>query len=182
MLDRPEQEMDDRRCEATRLWTLAQPTVSAFVGSLVREIRDRDDVLQEVGVAFMSSFASYDHTRPFMAWVIGIARNQVGLYLRRKGRDRLIFDPETVERIEEAFAEFEPRDVRMLDYLEECVQSLNGRARRLCELRYKSDLKPASIAARIGMSANGVAKALQRIREMLRECVDKKAAHEGFSL
>jgi RNA polymerase sigma-70 factor (ECF subfamily) len=173
-------EMDDRRLEATRLWTLAQPTVSAFVGSLVREIRDRDDVLQEVAVAFMNSFASYDHTRPFMAWVIGIARNQVGLYLRRKGRDRLIFDPDAMERIGQAFAEVQPRDVRMLDYLEECVQFLEGHARKLCELRYERDLKPASIAPLVGMSANGVAKALQRIRELLRECVEKKAAHEGF--
>ena len=172
--------MDDRRLEATRLWTLAQPTVSAFVGSLVREIRDRDDVLQEVAVAFMNSFASYDRTRPFVAWVIGIARNQVGLYLRRKGRERLVFDPDTIERIGQAFAEVQPRDVRMLDYLEECVQSLDGHARELCELRYERDLKPASIAPLVGMSANGVAKALQRIREMLRECVEKKAALENF--
>jgi RNA polymerase sigma-70 factor (ECF subfamily) len=172
--------MDDRRLEATRLWTLAQPTVSAYIGSLVREIRDRDDVLQEVAVAFMTSFESYDRTRPVMAWVIGIARNQVGLYLRKKGRDRLVFDPDALERIGQAFAEVQPRDVRMLDYLEECVQSLEGRARKLCELRYERDLKPASMAPLVGMSANGVAKALQRIREVLRECVEKKAAHEGF--
>ena len=172
--------MDDRRLEATRLWTLAQPTVSAFVGSLVREIRDRDDVLQEVAVAFMNSFESYDRTRSFMAWVIGIARNQVGLYLRKKGRERLVFDPDTLERIGGAFAEVQPRDVRMLDYLEECVQSLDGRARELCELRYERDLKPASMAPLVGGSANGVAKALQRIREMLRECVEKKAVSEGF--
>jgi RNA polymerase sigma-70 factor (ECF subfamily) len=172
--------MDDQRLEATRLWTLAQPTVSAFVGSLVREIRDRDDVLQDVAVAFMTSFASYDPARPFMAWVIGIARNQVCLYLRRQNRDRLIFDPDTIDRIGQAFAEFQPRDVRMLDYLDECVQSLEGHARKLCALRYERDLKPASIAPRVGMSANGVAKALQRIRETLRECVEKKAALDGF--
>ena len=179
-MDRLEHEMDDPRLEATRLWTLAQPTVSAFVGSMVREIRDWDDVLQEVAVAFVSSFGSYDHTRPIMAWMIGIARNQVGLYLRRKGRERLSFDPDTMERIGQAFAESQPRDARMLDYLEGCVQSLDGRARKLCELRYQCDLKPATIASRVGMSANGVAKALQRIREILRECVEKKAAQEGF--
>jgi RNA polymerase sigma-70 factor (ECF subfamily) len=178
--DRVGYEMDDRRLEAARLWTLAQPVVSAFVGSLVREIRDRDDVLQDVAVAFMTSFASYDSTRPFMAWVIGITRNQVCLYLRRKGRDRLIFDPDTIDRIGQAFAELQPRDVRMLDYLEECVQSLEGHARKLCEVRYEHDLKPASIAPRVGMSANGVAKALQRIREMLRECVEKKAILDKF--
>lgn len=172
--------MDDQRDEATRLWTLAQPTVSAFVGSLVREIRDRDDVLQEVAVAFMNSFASYDQARPFMPWVIGIARNQVGLYLRKRGRDRLVFDSDTWERIGEAFSAVQPREVRMLDYLEDCVRFLDGHARKLCELRYEADMKPASIAPLVGMSANGVAKALQRIREVLRECVKEKAALDGF--
>jgi RNA polymerase sigma-70 factor (ECF subfamily) len=171
--------MDDRIVESARLWTLAQPTVSAFVASLVREIRDRDDILQEVAVAVLESFASYDRVRPFVSWAIGIARNQVHLYHRRKNRDRLVFDSEALERLERAFAEVQPRDVRMLDYLEECVQSLDGRARALCELRYERDLKPAAIAPRVGMSANSVAKALQRIREMLRECVEKKAAFEG---
>ena len=83
----------------------------------------------------MNSFEAYDRTRPFIGWVIGIARNQVGLYLRKKNRDRLVFDPDTLERIGQAFAEVQPRDVRMLDYLEECLQSLEGRARKLCELR-----------------------------------------------
>jgi RNA polymerase sigma-70 factor (ECF subfamily) len=166
--------------EATRLWTLAQPVVSAFVASLVREIRDRDDVLQEVAVAVMDSFASYDRGRPFVSWVLGIARNQVHLHYRRKRRDRLVFDAEAIDQLERAFVEVQPRDVRMLDYLEECVHSLKGRARELCELRYERELKPAAIAPRVGMSSNGVAKALQRIREQLRDCVENKAALEGI--
>jgi RNA polymerase sigma-70 factor, ECF subfamily len=171
--------MDNQTVEAIRLWTLAQPTVSAFVTSLVREIRDKDDILQEVAV--MESFASYDHSRPFVAWAIGITRNQVGLYYRRKGRERLVFDPEAIEQLEQAFVEVRPRDVRILDYLKECIQSLQGRARKLCELRYEHDLKPVAIASRVGMSANGVAKALQRTREELRECVERKANLDGIS-
>ncbi|HEY2158951.1 MAG TPA: sigma-70 family RNA polymerase sigma factor [Isosphaeraceae bacterium] len=173
--------MDNQTAEATRLWTLAQPTVSAFVTSLVRAIHDRDDILQEVAVAVMESFATYDHSRPFVAWTIGITRNQVGLYYRRRGRERLVFDPQAMEQLERAFAEVRPRDVRILDYLEECIQTLQGRARDLCALRYEHDLKPLAIASRVGMSANGVAKALQRTRELLRACVEKKAALDGAS-
>ncbi|MDR3632585.1 MAG: sigma-70 family RNA polymerase sigma factor [Isosphaeraceae bacterium] len=173
--------MDNKTAEATRLWTLAQPTISAFVTSLVREIHDRDDILQEVAVAVMESFGTYDHSRPFVAWAIGIARNQVGLYFRRRGRERLVFDPQAMEQLEQAFAEIRPRDVRILDHLEECIQSLQNRARNLCRLRYEHDLKPLAIAPRVGMSANGVAKALQRTRELLRECVEKKAILDGIA-
>jgi RNA polymerase sigma-70 factor, ECF subfamily len=171
--------MDDKTRDVARLWTLAQPAVSAFIASLVRDFRARDDVLQDVAVAVLDSFASYDPSRPFAAWAIGIARNQVLLYLRSKGRDRLVFDPDALARIESAFAEVRPHEVRMLDYLDECVQLLEGRARQLCELRYRGDLKPAAIGRRVGMSANGVAKTLQRAREALRGCVERKAALNG---
>lgn len=172
--------MDDRTREVTRLWTLAQPAVSAFVASLVRNIHARDDILQDVAVAVLDSAGGYDPSRPFVAWAMGIARNQVRLYLRRQGRDRLVFDQAVLDNLEAAFAEIRPRDVRMLDYLGECIARVEGRGRRLCELRYSGDLKPAAIAPLVGMSANGVAKALQRVRELLRECVETKAALDGY--
>jgi RNA polymerase sigma-70 factor (ECF subfamily) len=52
---------------------------------------------------------------------------------------------------------------------------LANRARGLCQLRYEQDLKPAAIADRVGMTPNSVAKALQRIRDQLRECLDRRA-------
>lgn len=168
--------MDEKTREVTRLWTRAQPNVSAFIASLVRDFRDRDDVLQDVAVAVLDSFETYDPSRPFVPWAIGIARNEVRHYLRRKGRERLVFDAEALEGIERAFSEIRPEEVRALDYLDECVRSLDDRSRRLCEPRYRDDLKPAAIATRLGMSANGVAKALQRLREALRDCVARKAA------
>jgi RNA polymerase sigma-70 factor (ECF subfamily) len=77
------------------MWTLAQPAVSAFITSVVRDFRDRDDVLQDVAVAVIESFGRWDPERPFVAWAIGVARNQVGLYLRRRRREQhvLEFDP-----------------------------------------------------------------------------------------
>jgi RNA polymerase sigma-70 factor (ECF subfamily) len=172
--------MDDRTREVTRLWSLAQPAVSAFVASMVRDIHARDDVMQDVAVAVLDSSGAYDPSRPFVAWAIGVARNQVRLHLRRRGRDRLVLDEVALDSLERAFAEIRPRDVRMLDHLEGCVDSLEGRLRRLCDLRYTGDLKPSAIAPRVGMSANGVAKALQRIRALLRACVERKAALDGL--
>ena len=166
--------------ESARLWALAQPTVSAFITAHVRDIRDRDDVLQEIAVAVLDSMHSYDRSQPFQPWAIGVARNQVRLYFRRKKVDRFVFDRSTLDAIELAFADIQPREIRILDYLEECVGTLDGRTKRLCEMRYSDDLKPAAIGPALGMSANTVAKALQRVREILRDCVEKKAAIDGF--
>ncbi len=165
--------------EATRLWTLAQPTVSAFVASMVRDFQDRDDVLQDIAVAVMESFDRYDAARSFVGWSLGIARNQVLLYIRRKGRERHVFDNTVIESVAQAFGHLPAEEGRMLDHLEDCVGKLDADARQLCTLRYERDLKPAAIAECVGTSANNVAKALQRIRERLRACVEHKAALEG---
>lgn len=88
--------MNEARRQATRLWTVAQPVVSAFVTSVIRDFKERDDVLQDIAVAAIESFDAYDVERPFVPWVMGVARNQVGLYLRRRRRDRpggRIFQP-----------------------------------------------------------------------------------------
>lgn len=95
--------VDESTQHATRLWTTAQPVVAAFVASAVRNRHDRDDVLQEAAIAVINAFASYDSARPFQAWAIGIARNQVGLYLRKRGRDRLVFGEETLMILQATF-------------------------------------------------------------------------------
>jgi hypothetical protein len=43
--------VDRQIVEATRLWVLAQPAVAAFLSTVVRDFRERDDVLQDVAVA-----------------------------------------------------------------------------------------------------------------------------------
>jgi len=173
--------VDESIRQATRLWTLAQPTVSSFVASMVRDFRDRDDVLQDIAVAVVESFERWDPERSFVAWAIGIARNQVGLYLRKRRRDARVleFDSEVMDRLEIAFVAAATDEIPKLDFLQDCLKSLEGRARAMFELRYQQDLKPSAIAASLGMTANGVAKSLQRVRDQLRECVELRAASQG---
>ncbi len=166
--------MDEITRQATRQWTLAQPAVSAFVMSVVRDFRDRDDVLQNIAVAVVESFNAYNPAYPFVPWAIGVARNQVGLYLRSRRRDRLVFDEETVTCLAVAIQEVANEKSMQLDHLQDCLGTLESRSHRLLELRYEQDMKPAAIAERVEMSANSVAKALQRIRDRLRECIDRK--------
>ena len=170
--------IDERTRKVTRLWTQAQPKVSAFVTSVVRDFRDRDDLLQDIAVAVFESFDNYDPKRPFNLWAMGVARNQFRLYLRRRQRDLNVFDPETVSTLESAFATLPEEDTRELDFLQECLRKLEPRGRKLCELRYRENLKPAAISETLKLPGTAVRKALQRIREQLRSCIELKAAAE----
>ncbi len=170
--------MDERILLVTRQWALAQPIVSAFVTSVVRDFSSRDDVLQEIAVAIVESADRYDPERSFVGWALGIAQNQVKAYLRAKHRDRLVFSDEVVALIADAFQSQSPEELRKLEFLNECLEKLANKAKQMCELRYVNDLKPAAIAQRLHMSANAVAKALQRIRDQLRECIQGKVVME----
>ncbi|MGL4460740.1 MAG: sigma-70 family RNA polymerase sigma factor [Planctomycetia bacterium] len=150
--------------EATRLWTLAAPTVSAFVASLVRDFQERDDVLQETAVAVPEFFGRYDPSQSFVGWAVGIAGNQVWLYCRRKSRARIMVDSDAVDALARAFADQTPHDSK-LDRIGECLGALNARSRDLRRLRYEQDLKPVNIGERLEVAANAVAKALQRVRD-----------------
>lgn len=170
-----EGQMDQSAADFTRQWTAALPTVSAFVGSMVFEISDRDDVLQDCAMAAITSFERFDSSRSFTAWAIGIARNQVRLYLRRRSGDPLLFDEGALDQLVTAFSRPRKDREQQLDKLETCVASLKHRAREICELRYARNLKPAAIGERLGLSANTVSKALQRIREELRDCLNSQS-------
>lgn len=171
--------MDIQTRQAARLWTLAQPAVSAFVLSVVRDFSIRDDVLQETAVAVIESFERYDTSRSFVSWAIGVAHNQIRLYWRREKREHLTFDDDVVEQVAESFQTCPSEETDSLGFLRDCLNQLDGRARQLIELRYSHDLKPLAISELIGMSANSVAKALQRLRDQLRDCIDRKSSSEG---
>lgn len=168
--------MEERTKTALRLWALTQPAVSAFITAVVRDFSDRDDILQETAVAVLESFDRYDPSRPFTPWAIGVARNQIGLYLRRCRRDRHTFDSDAVANLAAAFEAVAEEDAQVLERLRVCVSRLGTRARRLCELRYRDDLKPAAIARSLAMSANAVSKALERVRVRLRSCIEEGRA------
>ncbi len=167
--------MDETTRQATRQWTLAQPAVSAFVTTVVRDFGDRDDVLQDIAVAVIESFDSYNSNYPFVPWAIGVARNQVGLYLRSRSRDPLVFDDDAVACLAIAFHEEAQEQSATFDFLQDCLGSLDGRSKKLIGLRYTNDMKLAAIASQADMTPNSVAKSLQRIRDQLRACIERKS-------
>ncbi len=175
-----EDEWDGRKNPRSDETLDTSPTcVSAFITSLVSDFSIRDDILQNTAVAVLDSFDRYDPERPFISWALGIAHNQVRLYFRQQQRQKLIFDEECVTQLAVSFESLDDSAKQGLAYLHDCLQRLEGRAKQLCELRYIQGLKPALISEQFGMSVNGVAKALQRIREQLRACIQEKLTLEN---
>lgn len=163
------------------LWTKVQPTVAAFIRSMVPHHHDAQDLLQRTAAKTFRSIGSYDPTRPFTAWVIAIARNEVRNHWRTRARDRHVFGDEHLELVATAFEEIEAEATPMREALLICLEGLGERSRRLLALKYEEQLDAAAIGERLSMKANAVLVAIHRVRRALRDCVERRLALEAGS-
>lgn len=162
--------------ELSVLWTKAHPIVAAYFRSSLRDFHRAEDLLQETAAVVAEKFTTFDSSRPFTTWVLGIARNKLLHHMRTQSNDKHVFDDTMIGKIAAAYAEMEPEISSMQSALETCVERVQGRSRKLIEMRYVRELTPAKIAALTGMNANAVAVMLHRVRRALRECIEKQVA------
>jgi RNA polymerase sigma-70 factor, ECF subfamily len=158
-------------------WERVRHAVFAQLLAGIGSFHDAEDVLQEVAVSVAKNYGSYDSSRPFIAWALGVARNHMLMYFRKHRRDRLVFNEHLmgiISRHLEAIAD-EPVDQRR-EALHKCLHRLNASRRRLVEMRYSSGLSINEIAERIGQSTAAVKGSLHRVRKVLEKCVRVRTA------
>ncbi|MES2982803.1 MAG: sigma-70 family RNA polymerase sigma factor [Verrucomicrobiota bacterium] len=162
-----------------RLWLANQSSVVNYVHSLVRDRSAAEDLLQEIALHTFRRFEEYDVSRPFVAWALGVARFKVLSFQRDASRCRLVFDEESMEKFTETWIEQSTGQSERAAALETCIDKLADHSRSLLQLRYVGDLTSDQIALKIGSKGTAVRVALQRIRNQLRECVERKIRMEG---
>lgn len=157
------------------LWEKSRNAVFAQLLAGTGSIHDAEDLLQEVAVSLAKDFEKYDSERPFVAWVLGIARNQLLMYYRRQRRDRLVFNEEVMELVQSNLVRAaEAAEDSRREALLECVKSLPDQRRDLLRMRYGREMGIAEIANELSKSATAIRGQLYRIRQLLADCVDRK--------
>jgi RNA polymerase sigma-70 factor (ECF subfamily) len=164
----------NRTEEIAVLWTKAQPVISAFISSLVPDFQDSDDILQQAAVAVIKNYDKYDKNRPFVAWAVGIAKNEILMYHRKNSQHKLIFDTEIVQRIAKIYETESGKSEDNRKALNVCIKKLKQRSRRMLEMRYVSELSTERIAHKLGMTASSVYTTFHRIRLALRDCISRE--------
>jgi RNA polymerase sigma-70 factor (ECF subfamily) len=138
-----------------------------------------DDLFQEAVLVAWRRLGDYDRTRPFGAWMRGIARNLVMDHLSRLGRERPT-DDALLDAIERRAQEHDGADREefraRLERLDECVAALPEEYRSVIHHCYRLDAPLARIAAEAGASVEAIKKRLQRARGMIAACMERKGA------
>ncbi len=173
--------LDDRQQESfMRFWISAQSSVAGYIHSLVRDHAEAKDLLQETALVLFRRFAEYDPERPFLAWALGVARFQILGRRRDRSRGLVVFDDELLEKFTENWTTLSSPDAgERTAVLQECLRELPPRSRHLIRLRYYDGLNSTEIAARTAGHEGSVRVMLQRVRRMLRDCVERKLRLEG---
>ncbi|QDV45097.1 RNA polymerase sigma factor [Stieleria neptunia] len=110
----------------TQLWTDAQPTVSQYVASLIRDQWAVGDIMQSTSLALLQKFSEYNDSRPFLPWALGVAKFEILGHRRNAARNRMICDSEFIEMYTQAWAEIAPRMSDEAAALRHCVGELKA--------------------------------------------------------
>lgn len=150
-----------------------------FLSAHASSITMIEDVLQNALVTCYENIANYEIRGTFLPWVKGIARNL--LLKELKARSRCVpAEDDFLERViaESALASSKSieREEENVERLRDCLSKLPEQSRTLIQQRYYHRLSVREMAKLHQKTETWTAVNLFRIREMLRDCMNKETS------
>lgn len=131
-----------------------------------------DDLTQETFLAVYRKPIEERTPEATLVYLRTVARNLYLMSLRRARRQAIVANLEVIEEVWQQFAADEGEAYR--EAMQECVETLSGRARAAIDLFYRDQRSRQEIARELEMTEDGVKSLLRRTREILRKCVEGK--------
>lgn len=157
-----------------RVTPLARQAVWRRYGFL--QSSDLEDIVQEILLSLHAARATYDPARPFLPWLMGIARNRMAdaarRHVRRSNRET------TVERLPETFSDPETNTSEDAygdpEALRRAIDRLPASQRQAVELLKLREMSLKEAAAVTGMSIGALKVAVHRAVRSLRSVLGKE--------
>lgn len=161
-----------------RLFLASEREVLRYVSALVPSQLDAQEIVQDTAVLLWEKFDQYDPARPFTPWACRFALNVARQWMGRRKRWKTLLDKglaeELLARREELKSEFDDR----LLHLPHCIEQLPDSQRKLIEGYYVQQLGIDEISVQARRSVEAAYKALQRIRQKLKLCIERTLAED----
>jgi len=143
-----------------------------YLRMLGASAEEADDLTQETMLVGCTATPAAELARPFLR---GVARN---LWLRSRHWWRRRREREIAMAVDELWLATADRDDgdELLARLRHCLQQLQPRARQALDLHYQSGLDWRAVSSQIGLQPNGTKTLVQRARQALRTCIERRPA------
>lgn len=149
----------------------SQNQIYSYILALAPNWSDADDILQDTCEIIWRKYGKDTHVQNFTALGIGIARNLIYAYYRKKKRKEWILEESILEEVAGYAEDLSKDSDRRIHLLRKCLSKLQKRDMQLIKLRYETNLKVNKIAEMCNRSASGLYKSLARIHDALLRCV-----------
>jgi len=155
------------------LWLKSQNTLGGYVCAHVPDHALAEDIMQEVARQATANFDQYDHAKPFLGWLIGIARQRIADAYRAKNRRPVVFSSDIVDSFARVYEQLEPEEDDRAEGLRICMDKLSDRHRKVLDLKYGRRQSTKDIADQVGASPGSIDTMIYRLREALRRCINQ---------
>ena len=174
-MDRPDQQQDHLLRQAFELRT----ALVAYARSLLGSHSAAEDAVQEAMLVVVRKIEQFEEGTSMLAWCRAIVRIEVLRAKQRSQKERSLAERLLDDAVHAAFEEVRAeREAIQLadsrDALQQCLEGVPDRGRRVLDARYVDDLAYEQIGQVVGMSLEAVRKTLYRVKKQLRACVETR--------
>jgi RNA polymerase sigma-70 factor (ECF subfamily) len=166
-----------------RLVRLHQARVRMFLSRFLQNDTVVDDLAQETFLHAYRGLPSYRGEARFSTWLLGIARNEILMHLREEARRRTALAGTLESSLAgwlagrlESSPEPEPADERRLAALRACLGVLPERSAEILDKFYFQGRPGVEIAGEVQKRQGAFWVMLVRIRQTLRQCIERRLA------
>jgi RNA polymerase sigma-70 factor (ECF subfamily) len=142
-----------------------------------------EDITQQVFLEFMKKESQWDLSKDARPLLATMTRH----IAMRLWRERTRQQPDVVQKLADHIRllaeerEAPPRYEDEIGVLRSCLQKLPEKSRELVELYYYNEIGTPQIAEQVNMKTDTVCRALSRVREKLRECIQQNLNKGGHA-
>lgn len=153
------------------IYVLWLTRVYQYVYVRVDNHHDADDLTSQVFLKAYQAFPRYKHRGHFAAWLFTIARNEINMFYRGKGKAELT---RGVDGKQDPVQDLTSAVIHSgeIARLKQAIRSLPADEQNLIHLRYVAEMKFADMALVLGRKEDTVKKTLYRLQTRLQEMLE----------
>jgi len=156
-----------------------QLVLTGFLRTLIHRHSELDDVLQETNLVLWRKRREYDGDRPFAPWACKIAHFQALSHLKsRAGTAPQPLGEAALGQLAQLSMQRVGQMDRQLEEMQRCLRKLSRSHRQLVQARYQENSSVRQIAENLGKTPHSISMILYRLRNILRDCVERSLKSE----
>ena len=164
---------DESQAQFLRLFLPSERELFRYIAALVPNVGDAEEIVQQTAVELWKKFDQYDTRQPFTPWACRFAINIVKQWVASRKRWQALLEAGLAEELANRRAQLRPQFENRLSHLDQCLEKLPSEQRGIVEAYYFRRQCIDVIADETRRSVESVYKTPQRIRLMLRQCIER---------